>query len=58
MVALNDKGEVVFVKADPSGYKELKRQALVTGKIWSYPVIAFNHLFARSTKEGGCFELK
>lgn len=58
VVALNDKGEVVFVKADPSGYKELKRQALVTGKIWSYPVIAFNHLFARSTKEGGCFELK
>lgn len=58
VVALSDKGEVVFVKADPSGYKELKRQALVSGKVWSYPVIAFNHLFARSTKEGGCWELK
>jgi outer membrane protein assembly factor BamB len=58
VIALNDKGEVVFVKADPAGYKELKRQALITGKIWSYPVLAFNHLFARSTKEGGCFELK
>ena len=58
VIALNDKGEVVFVKADPAGYKELKRQALISGKIWSYPVLAYNHLFARSTKEGGCFELK
>jgi outer membrane protein assembly factor BamB len=58
LIALNDKGEVVFVKADPSKYTELKREALVTGKIWSYPVLAYNHLFARSTKEGGCWELK
>ena len=58
LIALNDKGDVVFVKADPAKYTELKRETLVSGKIWSYPVLAYNHLFARSTKEGGCWELK
>ena len=58
VIALSDKGEVVFLKADPSGYKELKREDLLEGKVWSYPVLAYNHLFARSTAEGGCWELK
>ncbi len=58
LIALNDNGEVVFVKADPTKYTEMKREKLITGKIWSYPVLAYNHLFARSTKEGGCWELK
>jgi outer membrane protein assembly factor BamB len=58
VVALSDKGEVVFFKADPKGYKELKREDLLDGKVWSYPVLAYNHLFARSTVEGGCWELK
>lgn len=58
VVALSDKGEAVFFKADPAGYKELKREDLLDGKVWSYPVLAYNHLFARSTVEGGCWELK
>lgn len=58
IIALTDKGEVVFVKADPAKYNELKREAILKGKIWSYPVLAYNRLFARSTKEGGCWELK
>ena len=58
MVAINDQGEIVFFKADPNGYKELKREPLVKGKVWSYPVLAYNHIFARSTVEGGCWEIK
>ncbi len=58
VVALSDKGEVVFIKADSSKYQELKRESLVEGKVWSYPVLAYNRLFARSTVEGGCWELK
>lgn len=58
VVALSDKGEVVFIKAEPSGYTELKREDLLDGKVWSYPVLAYNRLFARSTVEGGCWELK
>lgn len=58
LVALSDKGEVVFIKADPKGYTELKREDILAGKVWSYPVLAYNHLFARSTAEGGCWEIK
>jgi outer membrane protein assembly factor BamB len=58
VIALSDKGEVVFIDANPNGYKELKREALVEGKVWSYPVLAYNRIFARSTVEGGCWELK
>lgn len=58
LVALSDKGEVVFIKADPSKYVELKREDILDGKVWSYPVLAYNHLFARSTLEGGCWEIK
>jgi outer membrane protein assembly factor BamB len=58
IIALTDKGEVVFVKAEPSKYVELKREAIITGKVWSYPVLAGNFLLGRSTKEGGCWELK
>ena len=58
LVALSDKGEVVFIKADPKKYTELKREDILDGKVWSYPVLAYNHLFARSTAEGGCWEIK
>jgi outer membrane protein assembly factor BamB len=58
LVALSDKGEVVFIKADPNKYTELKREDILDGKVWSYPVLAYNHLFARSTEEGGCWEIK
>ena len=58
LVALSDKGEVVFIKADPKKYIELKREDILDGKVWSYPVLAYNHLFARSTAEGGCWEVK
>lgn len=58
IIALSDKGELVFIEATPEGYKELKREELVNGKVWSYPVLAYNRIFARSTVEGGCWELK
>jgi outer membrane protein assembly factor BamB len=58
VIAMTDRGEVVFVKANSASYEELKKEKLITGKVWSYPVLAYNHLFARSTVEGGCWELK
>lgn len=58
VVALSDAGEVVFIKADPKAYTELHREDILDGKVWSYPVLAYNHLFARSTTEGGCWEIK
>jgi outer membrane protein assembly factor BamB len=58
VIALSDKGEVVIVEADSEKYIELKRDDVLDGKVWSYPVLAYNHLFARSTKEGVCLEFQ
>ena len=58
VIALSDKGEVVVVEAQSDKYTELKRDDVLDGKVWSYPVLAYNHLFARSTTEGVCLEFK
>ena len=50
--------EIVVVEANPESYTELKRQKVIDGKVWSYPTLAYDHLFARSTKEGVCLEIK
>ncbi len=58
VIALSDKGEVVIVDTNPQKYTELKRSEVLKGKVWSYPVLAYNHLFARSTEEGVCLSLQ
>lgn len=58
IVAISDKGEIVFIDANSEKYTELKREQVVKGKVWSYPVLAYDHLYARSTTEGGCWELR
>jgi outer membrane protein assembly factor BamB len=58
VIALSDKGEVVIVEASPEKYIELKRDDVLDGKVWSYPVLAYNRLFARSTVEGVCLEIQ
>ncbi len=58
VIALSDKGEVVIVQASPEKYTELKRDDVLDGKVWSYPVLAYDRLFARSTVEGVCLEIQ
>jgi outer membrane protein assembly factor BamB len=58
VIALSDKGEVVVVETNPKKYVELKRDDVLKGKVWSYPVLAYNHLFARSTEEGICIQFQ
>ncbi|MDZ4287965.1 MAG: PQQ-binding-like beta-propeller repeat protein [Prosthecobacter sp.] len=58
VIAISDKGEVVVVEANPNKYVELKREDVLDGKVWSYPVLAYDRLFARSTKEGVCVEIQ
>lgn len=58
VIALSDQGEVVIVEANPEKYIELKRDDVLDGKVWSYPVLAYDHLFARSTEEGICIEFQ
>ena len=56
LLALNDRGEVVLVEADPKGYKELARSKAVSGKCWNHPVLSGGRIYARSTKEGACLD--
>lgn len=58
VIALSDKGEVVVAEANPEKYVELKRDDVLEGKVWSYPALAYDHLFARSTTEGVCLEIR
>lgn len=58
LIATSDKGEIVIVAAKPDQYTELKREDVLDGKVWSYPALAHNQIFARSTTEGVCLELQ
>ncbi|MGV3663554.1 MAG: PQQ-binding-like beta-propeller repeat protein [Prosthecobacter sp.] len=58
IIATSDKGEIVIAEAKPDKYTEVKRQDVLEGKVWSYPVLANGKLFARSTVEGVCLTLE
>ncbi len=48
LVILNDGGELVSVKASPSGYNEVSRMKLLSGRCWTVPTLSNGHLFARN----------
>ena len=56
IMALSDAGELVRFEAKPSGYKELSRQKVLTGKCWTTPSIANGKIFVRSTVEAACLQ--
>ncbi|MFT5109662.1 MAG: outer membrane protein assembly factor BamB [Pseudoalteromonas tetraodonis] len=58
LVALSDTGELVLIEANPKEYKELARAKVITGKCWSTPVVADGKIYARSTTEGVCVQVK
>lgn len=57
LVALSDRGEVVLVDPQPTGYKERARFKAVAGKCWNRPVVTEGHLFVRSTREAVCLDV-
>ena len=57
VMALSDAGELVLFKADPSGYHETARAAVLSGKCWTTPVVSNGRVYARSTKEAVCLDL-
>ncbi|MGB7324585.1 MAG: PQQ-binding-like beta-propeller repeat protein [Rubripirellula sp.] len=58
LVVLSDAGEVAIVKADPSGYHELARKDVLTGKCWSMPAISDGKVFVRSTEQAACIAVE
>jgi hypothetical protein len=57
ILALSDAGELVLIKATPSGYEEVVRADVLPGKCWTTPVVAEGHVFARSTQEAVCLDV-
>jgi hypothetical protein len=58
ILALSDTGELVAAAADPTAYKELARAKVLSGKCWTTPVVSNGLVFARSTKEAVCVDLR
>jgi outer membrane protein assembly factor BamB len=58
LIALSDAGVLVLIEANPKEYKELNRAKIIGGKCWSTPVISDGKVYARSTTEGTCVQIK
>ena len=58
LVALSDAGELVLIDPNPAGYKELARSDVLDGKCWTTPALADGRLYARSTKEAVCLDVR
>ncbi len=57
VLALSDAGELVLIRATPSGYIEAGRADVLPGKCWTTPVVSGGHVFARSTQEAVCLDV-
>ena len=57
LLVQGDQGELVLVKADPSGYHELARAQPLAGKCWQMPIVAEGKIITRSTKEAVCLQV-
>ncbi|MGI9472783.1 MAG: PQQ-binding-like beta-propeller repeat protein, partial [Rubripirellula sp.] len=57
IIGQTEPGDVVFVAADPSEYRELFRMPALTSKTWNIPTIAGRHLLIRNDRQAICFRL-
>ena len=59
LIWVTGKGELIIVKADPTGYHEIVRAQVARGKVWSTPVLLNGRLYIRNWKgELLCLDVK
>ncbi len=58
VLALSDDGELVLVDAQPQAYTEVARAKVLAGKCWSTPGLSGGRVYARSTQEAVCLEVR
>lgn len=51
LFVLTDEGTLVLVEASPESYQEKGRAQVMTGRAWTSPSLAGNHLFVRDQDE-------
>ena len=54
---LSERGEVVLVKPDPSGHKDLARFEAISGTTWNNPAISGGVLLVQNATEMAAFPL-
>ena len=58
LILLNDRGEVLLVRADPQAYRELGRAQVFSGEIcWTAPCLHRGRLYVRSPTRLACLDL-
>jgi len=57
LLVSTERGEVVMLKADPSGHTVLDRFQAIDGKTWNHPVVVGDRLYIRNGKEAACYRL-
>lgn len=57
LVVQAESGDVAFVAADPSEYRELGRLPALDAKTWNIPTLAGRHLLVRNDREAICYLL-
>jgi len=57
LIITSDDGDVVLVKATPSGHNEFARFHAVEGKTWNCPAISGGLLLVRNQTEMACFDI-
>ena len=57
IVGQAETGEIVFVDASPSEYRELLRVPALSAKTWNIPTIAGRHLLVRNDRQAICYLL-
>jgi outer membrane protein assembly factor BamB len=57
LVVLSESGEVVLVKASPSGHDELAKFEAIEGKTWNVPAMADGLLLVRNGAEMACYRI-
>jgi outer membrane protein assembly factor BamB len=57
VLVLSDAGDLVLVKASPSGYQEVARSHVLAGKCWNAASVSDGRIYARSTREGASLDV-
>lgn len=57
LLVVSERGEVLLLKADPSGCQELARFRALEGKTWNHPVVIGDRLYIRNAREAACYRL-
>ncbi|MBI2823185.1 MAG: PQQ-like beta-propeller repeat protein [Planctomycetia bacterium] len=58
LLALNDRGMLALLAADPAAYKELGACRLATSETWTMPAIVGSRIYVRSADGLACFETR